>query len=203
MGSLTQGDDDGNTPLEDEAIRGLKPVWVATRDDLNEVEAENVAEGYRWLGRSRPAVAVQLDAPFVSELHRRLFSKVWRWAGTYRKADLNLGISWHAITTEVKQLTDDFAYRLDETRRPAAPEALDAACVEYHFRMVHIHPFLNGNGRHARASADALAMALDRPAFSWGRGSIAEPSLTRTAYIEALRKADQDDLEPILIFARS
>ena len=203
MGPLTEGDDDGNTPLDADAIRGLMPVWVATRADLNEVEAENVASGYAWLRRTRPTIPVQLTVGFVSELHRRLFGDVWRWAGKYRTKDLNIGNDWHAITAAVKQLTDDFVYRLDETRRPTEAEAIDEACVDYHFRMVSIHPYLNGNGRHARASADALAAALGQPAFTWGSRSIVEPSKTRTDYIAALRAAERGDLAPITAFARS
>lgn len=203
MGPLTEGDDDGNTPLDADAIRGLIPVWVATRADLNEVEAENVASGYAWLRRNKATIPVQLTVGFASELHRRLFGDVWRWAGKYRTKDLNIGNDWHAITAAVKQLADDFAYRLDETRRPADAGALDEACVDYHFRMVSIHPYLNGNGRHARASADALVAALGQPVFTWGSRSIVEPSKTRADYIAALRAAERGDLAPITAFARS
>jgi Fic-DOC domain mobile mystery protein B len=203
LGQLTDGDDDSNTPLTEDAARGLIPSWVATRGDLNDIEAENVAAGILWLDKTHIPIADQLTAHFVSKLHQRLFGDVWKWAGKYRTVNLNIGVDWHAITTEIKQLVDDFAYRLDGLRRPTSGTELDAECVEYHYRLVTVHPFPNGNGRHSRVSADALCMALGQDPFSWGQGSIGEASQTRSAYLQALRKADDGDLEPLVRFARS
>jgi hypothetical protein len=46
--------------------------------------------------------------------------------------------------------------------------------VRFHHRLVQIHPFLNGNGRHSRLMADLLVMQLGTGRFSGGDGSITE-----------------------------
>ena len=197
MGPLTEGDDDANTPISEADAKGLIPSWVATRSDLNEVEATNVSRGYRWIFANRFSIADITDISFVQELHRQMFGDVWAWAGVFRTTDLNIGIRWFEITEAVKQLVDNFAVRLE------APDNPDAECVDLHHQMVRIHPFINGNGRHARAIADAAAVALGQMPFSWGSGSIVTAEATRTAYITALREADQGDLAPLNGFARS
>lgn len=197
MGPLTDGDDDANTPLTDVDVQGLIPSWVATRADLNDVEATNVARGYDWIFANRFATADITDITFVQELHRRMFGDVWKWAGAFRTTDLNIGIRWFEITEAVKQLVDNFALRLEAHDDP------DAECVDLHHQMVRIHPFINGNGRHGRAIADAAAVALGQPPFSWGSGSIVTAEGTRAAYIAALRRADQGDLGLLNGFARS
>ena len=42
------------------------------------------------------------------------------------------------------------------------------SAIRFHHRLVAIHPFPNGNGRHGRVAADYLAMALGRPRLTWG-----------------------------------
>jgi Fic-DOC domain mobile mystery protein B len=202
VGHLSSGDDSANTPLTEEVLDGLIPSWVTTRADLNEVEARNVAAGYDWLRSSRPTTDKILGTDFTQELHLRMFGDVWRWAGEYRRTETNIGVDWWTIAVAVRQLVDDFSYRLAHDHLAGGAE-IDLMCVEYHHRMVNIHPFPNGNGRHARACGDALAMALDRPAFSWGGASIATDKSTRTSYIEAVRSADEGDLAPLHSFARS
>ena len=85
--------------------------------------------------------------------------------------------------------------------------ARDLAAVEFHHRLVSIHPFVNGNGRHARLVADLLARADGRPRFTWGGASgsmpTAEGDPARTAYLAALRAADGGELDPLVAFARS
>lgn len=202
MGRLDAGDDDANTPLTEDLLAGLTPSWVTTQADLNEVEARNVAAGYGWLRSTQPTAVDILTTDFVEELHLRMFGDVWRWAGTYRRTETNIGVDWWTIAAAVKQLVDDFSYRL-ECATPRESSQIDLECVDYHHRMVKIHPFPNGNGRHARACGDALALALGRPAFSWGGASIVTDELTRSAYINAIRAADAGDGEALRSFARS
>ena len=202
MGHLSFGDDDANTPLTEEVLEGLIPSWVTTRADFNEVEARNAVAGYDWIRSTRPTAGEILTTDFVQELHLRMFGEVWRWAGTYRRTETNIGVDWWTISVAVMRLVDDFSHRLGCGASGESAE-IDLVCVEYHHRMVKIHPFPNGNGRHARACGDALAMALDRPAFSWGRASIVTDKLTRSSYIGAIRNADEGDLETLRSFARS
>ena len=197
MGPLTDSDDDANTPLSDSDLEGLIPSWVASRADLNEVEAANVALGYDWLFGQQLSISDITDIEFVRELHRQMFKDVWEWAGRFRTRDLNIGISWFDITEATRQLVDNFAIRL------GAPDDADTECIDFHHQLVRIHPFINGNGRHGRAMADAAAVALGRPPFTWGGRSIVAADATRAAYIAALRSADQGDLVPLNEFART
>jgi fido (protein-threonine AMPylation protein) len=69
---------------------------------------------------------------------------------------------------------------------------------------VAIHPFANGNGRHARTVTDLLLVQrLGRSRFSWGRGNLTDSSEVRKRYIDALRAADRGDYGPLLQFVRS
>jgi Fic-DOC domain mobile mystery protein B len=202
VGPLDTGDDDASTPLTEEVLAGLIPSWITTRADLNEVEATNVAAGYGWLRSMQPTATEILTTNFVQKLHLRMFGDVWSWAGSYRQTQTNIGVDWWTIPVAVTQLVDDFSYRLEGTT-PQESAQIDQVCVEYHHRMVKIHPFPNGNGRHARACGDALALALSRPAFSWGGAFIVTDELTRSSYIEAIRVADDGHLEALCSFARS
>jgi Fic family protein len=82
---------------------------------------------------------------------------------------------------------------------------VDELAVRFHHRLVSIHPFPNGNGRHARLATDLLVHDLDQPAFSWGRGiDLTSPSETRSQYLRALRTADRDlDYSLLREFARA
>jgi Fic-DOC domain mobile mystery protein B len=79
----------------------------------------------------------------------------------------------------------------------------DEIAVRFHHRLVAVHPFANGNGRHARLMADLLAMRLGRPRFSWGRESLRDAGVTRRDYICALQAADNHDVVPLVEFARA
>jgi fido (protein-threonine AMPylation protein) len=77
-------------------------------------------------------------------------------------------------------------------------------------QSVKIHPFRNGNGRHARMAADLLVTELGASRFSWGgEGYLTAPTDTRKTYLAALRHADvghvwdQERYAPLLRFARS
>jgi len=78
----------------------------------------------------------------------------------------------------------------------------DELAVRFHHRLVAIHPFPNGNGRHGRIAADYLATTLARGPFSWGAGLEVATSGLRTAYRYALQRADDGDITELLRFAR-
>ncbi len=75
--------------------------------------------------------------------------------------------------------------------------------MRFHHRLVAIHPFPNGNGRHARLMLDLLVMRLGQVRFSWGRESLRDAGAMRKRYIAALKAADNHDIGPLLVFARS
>lgn len=174
---------DGNTPIDEDEALGLRLTWVRTRADLNEAEAANILDARRAI-RS-PALDDVLDDLWLRRLHRRMFGDVWDWAGTYRLSERNIGIDWVEISPAVRNLVQDARawFGDDDHQVPVA---------RFHHRLVAIHPFPNGNGRHSRAAADYLSEALGITSPTWGAHTYATTDELRAAYLEALRTADRD-----------
>jgi len=188
--------DEAATPLTPEEMRDLIPSHVAHRRDLNAAEQENIVRAQEWAmdGRRRDL----LSEKFIKDLHRRMLGDVWRWAGRFRTSQRNIGIDYWLIATELRQLLDDAKAWIEHNTY-----APDEIAVRFHHRLVRIHPFPNGNGRHARLMADLLVIQLGGQRFSWGRESLREHGAARARYIEALHAADNHDLGPLLTFARA
>ena len=186
--------EDGQTPLDPDEAAGLIPAWIATRGDLNVAEEENIREGQAWTRRiiGRRDVLAQ---EFLRELHRQMFGKVWRWAGTYRASEKNVGVAPNAIATELKNLFDD-ARVWDEYRT----YPLDERAARLHHRLTWVHPFANGNGRCARVLADAYLTKHGSEEFAWG--AHLSPDEQRPRYLTAIRAADAKDYAPLLAFLR-
>lgn len=183
------------TPLTPEEIRDLIPTYIAYRSELNEAELENIARAQDWaLGRRRDP----LSEKFVKDLHRHMLGDVWKWAGKFRQSERNLGIPFYEIPVALRHLIDDAKTWVQHDTYPP-----DEIAVRFHHRLVQIHPFPNGNGRHARLIADLLVMRLGQERFSWGRVNLRDAGDTRRRYIEALHHADQDDIRALVQFARS
>ncbi len=181
-----------------EERNGLKQSWITTRHDLNEAEQENIVMGAAWARRSRGlTVAKLLTAGFVKALHKRMFGDVWKWAGTYRLTGRNIGIEAYRIPEELAVMLGDVRYWGEHKSFPP-----DEIAIRLHHRLVAIHPFPNGNGRHARLIADLLIERLGSQPFSWGGGRLADAGELRAKYIAALQAADNHNIEPLLAFAR-
>lgn len=196
----SSNDESGTTPVAPDEERWLIPS-VATNAELNLLERANILEARRWLfaPRRKLTSADLLDHLFVRELHKRMFRRVWRWAGKIRQNELNLGVPIPEITPRLATLLDDTKAWLEFESYPP-----DEVCVRLHHGLVAIHPWRNGNGRHARLLADRLAAALERPTFTWGGGAeLTATGNTRNQYLSALKSADQYDFEKLNQFARS
>ena len=188
-------DPNNGTPLAPEERRELIPAHIAYRSELNEAEQENIVRAQDWaLGRRRDL----LNEKFIKDLHRRMLGDVWRWAGKFRTSERNLGIAYYEISTALRQLLDDTKAWIKHNAYPP-----DEIAVRFHHRLVKIHPFPNGNGRHARLMADLLVMKLGGERFSWGRANLRDASDMRKSYIAALQAADNHNIGPLLAFARS
>jgi Fic-DOC domain mobile mystery protein B len=187
------------TLLEPEERAGLVQSWITSRHDLNLAEQDNIIKALAWARRSRRARPdAILSADFARNLHRRMFGEVWRWAGQYRTSARNIGVDAWRIAAELPALFDDVGYwAANQTYAP------DEIAIRLHHRLVFIHPFPNGNGRHARLLADMLIEQMGGKAFSWGGGQLQSTSELRAHYIAALRAADAHDILPLLAFARS
>lgn len=186
----------GATPLDPDDAAGLIPSHIATQGQLNEWEFQNVAEGRAWaLSRKRKEL---LTADFARELHRRMFGKTWKWAGNFRKKETNPGIDPKNISVELKKLFDDVAYQIEQNSMP-----LDEIGARFHHRLTQIHPFPNGNGRHARLMTDILLKLNGTEPFDWGKSDLVAAGEVRDRYIAALRAADSRDHSLLQEFVRS
>ncbi|WP_316237031.1 mobile mystery protein B [Bradyrhizobium sp. SZCCHNR1015] len=187
------------TPLAPEERAGLLQAWITNRQDLNEAEEANIIDGAAWARRRRgQKPADLLTEDFVKNLHKQMLGDVWDWAGTYRQTERNIGIDAFRIPTEVPALLDDVRFWVENKTYPP-----DEIAVRLHHRLVAIHPFPNGNGRHVRLMADLLIERLGGEPFSWGGGSLADVGTLRARYVAALQAADNHDIGPLLEFARS
>ena len=184
------------TPLEPEEREGLLQTWITYRQDLNEAEQTNIAAGTVWAWRLRRRDL--LTEEFLRQLHKRLFGKVWAWAGEFRRTERNIGIEPVRIPVELRTAFDDARYWIEHETFPP-----DEIAVRLHHRLVAIHPFPNGNGRTTRLMGDLVVARLGCEPLTWGRQSLTDVSETRTRYIAALRAADNHDIGPLLEFARS
>lgn len=187
---------DDATPLDPTERDGLKQSWITTRADLNLAERDNIDAGAAWaFGQRRRDL---LTVPFALDLHKKMFGEVWSWAGRYRTTDRNIGIDPHRVGIETAALIDDARFWVDGETYTA-----DEIAVRLHHRLVYVHPFPNGNGRHARLMADLLIRRLGGASFSWGGGTLADIGALRSAYVAALRDADRHDYAALLAFARA
>lgn len=190
----------GNTPLDDDELEGLIPPHIATRSELNDWEANNITQAFAWAStRSRDILAANV----LRTLHTKMFGETWSWAGTFRKADKNISpYHW----TEVPRLINDLlaGTKLRHAHSEKAAEDLDELAARFHHELVRIHPWPNGNGRHARLATDLLLSRWGRPQFSWGsvrHGT--DATAARTEYLEALRNADAGKYDELIRFVRS
>jgi Fic-DOC domain mobile mystery protein B len=190
-------DPGGATPLDADEAAALIPDHLVTQVDLNEWEAENIAKAMRWLERRRSMRSI-LTIPFVLELHRQMLGDTWRWAGTLRISEKNIGVAPHTISQGLSDLLGDTAHWIKHE-----VFGTDEIAARFHHRLVQIHLFPNGNGRHSRLMADVLLVALKAKGFSWGSGNLDREGLVRSRYIESLRMADRGDYSALLLFVRS
>lgn len=184
---------DSATPIDPDEAEALLPEHITTQRELNAWESLNILQATRW-GLSRKHVDY-LSSEFVRVLHGRMFNKTWAWAGTYRKSDKNIGVPWQTVATEIFKAVGDARYWLDETVYDGTETAL-----RLHYRMVVIHPFVNGNGRHARLLADILLFNLDLPHIHWGGTELDSVTEKRSRYLAALRAADRGHFAPLLSY---
>lgn len=191
--ALTPDAPPGATPLDPDEITGLIPSGIATQEQLNLWESENILAAETWAAGLRRLDV--LDEGFVRELHRRMFGHTWRWAGRFRRTEKNIGIAPEQIAPAIRNLLEDTRVQVEAKAYPLAEIA-----ARFHHRLTRIHPFANGNGRHARMLTDLLMRQLGMRPFGWGRGDLVHVGEVRTAYIAALRAADAGEFEPLLEF---
>lgn len=188
---------EGATPLDADEVQGLRLTHITTRKELDIWEQQNIQKGIDWAfgGREKDI----LSELVIRKLHRQMFGDVWKWAGEFRKTNKNIGVFSERIGIELRKLCDDVAYWIENSSYGKAEIAF-----LFHHRLVAIHPFSNGNGRHARVITDLLLeKQLDSARFSWGGETLNDSGECRERYIAALRAADKGDYTLLAEFVRS
>lgn len=140
--------DDASTPLTEEEREELILSYITLRPELNEAEQANILEAEEWAFARKRDVA---DEKFLKNLHKRMFGRVWRWAGKFRQSERNIGVDAYRIPNDFRQLLDDCRYWIEN--RTYDP---DEIATRFHHRLVLIHPFPNGDGRYARLATDLM-----------------------------------------------
>lgn len=190
----------GATPIDLDEIKDLIPDYISTMGELNQVEQSNIADAFVWVDRQ--ALDELLTGTFVFKLHERMFNQVWRWAGQTRRSNKNIGVMKEHIMNDLAQLLGDAKYWVDH-----GVFSKDEAAARFHHRLVQIHIFPNGNGRHARLMTDLFLKKYGEPSFSWGTNTTRAPieveGKTRAEYITALKSADSGDFGLLMKFVRS
>jgi Fic-DOC domain mobile mystery protein B len=182
---------DGATLLDPDEMMGLKFPHIQTRIELDQMEQVNIQDGLRWLSHQNNIDV--LNDSFLRELHRRLLGEVWSWAGKFRLTEKNIGVAPEQIAVLLRNLLDDVQYWIEHKTYCKQEIAL-----RFLHKLVQIHLFPNGNGRHARIATDALLKTIGEQEINWGNSSLKSDSKHRQAYIEALREADKGNHLPLL-----
>lgn len=190
---------DGQTPIDDDEIENLKIKTISTQEELDEFEQLNIEEAMQWVLSRKFKVGQIFTEKFIRELHQRMFGNVWSWAGQFRKTEKNVGVEKHQISTQLKILCDDALFWIENNSFP--PQEI---AIRFKHRLVSIHCFPNGNGRHSRLMADIIIEKIfnEKP-FTWGFRNISKPGEVRAAYLKALKQADRNNYQLLLEFSQS
>jgi len=189
---------EGQTPIDEDEKEGLLIKTISTRGELDEFEQVNIQEAIEWSIRRKFTKEQILTEDFILIVHKRMFGSVWEWAGKKRKTNKNIGVDKVQITVEIRKLIDDCRFWIENnTFHP------DEIAIRFSHRLVKIHVFPNGNGRHSRLIADILiSNVFERPVFTWGHSDLSKKGSVRKEYLRAIYKADYDDYESLIQFAR-
>lgn len=189
---------DGQTPLEEEK-EGLKIKSITTQGELDEFEQLNIEKAVEWTIHTKLKPENILTEKFIKDLHQKMYGDIWKWAGEFRKTEKNIGIPWTRIGIELKSLLDNTKYWMDN--KIFSPEEI---AIRFKHRLVSIHCFPNGNGRHSRMMADIIMESIfNVEIFSWHQSNMVKANEIRKKYINALREADNGNVTPLIEFAKN
>lgn len=189
----------GQTPLDEQEKEGLKIKSITTQGELDEFEQLNIERAVEWTIRIKLKPENILTEKFIKDLHKKMYNDVWKWAGEFRKTEKNIGIPWAQIVIELKNLLNDTKYWIEN--KTFSPIEI---AIRFKHRIVSIHCFPNGNGRHSRMMADIIIESIFKEEiFSWHQSNMVRANESRKEYIAALKKADNGNIEPLIKFAKN
>lgn len=191
----------GQTPIDANESDGLKIKTITTQSELNEFEQLNIERALHWTSKKRFTAEQLLSEKFILSLHKKMYGDVWKWAGKFRTTEKNLGIPFPLIGIELRKLIDDTLFQINNKSFPS-----DEIAIRFKHRLVSVHCFPNGNGRHSRLMADLIVEKLfHENSFSWGQllSENTSNEEVRSTYLKALKEADRNNYTPLIEFARS
>jgi len=189
----------GQTPLDEEEKEGLKIKSITTQRELDEFEQLNIEKAVEWTIYTKLKPEKILTEKFVKDLHKIMYGDVWKWAGEFRRTEKNIGIPWTQIEIELKNLLDDTKYWVEN--KTFSPIEI---AIRFKHRLVSIHCFPNGNGRHSRMMADIIMESIfGNEIFSWNQSNMVKANETRNQYIKALREADNGNFKQLIEFSKN
>ena len=189
----------GQTPLDEDEKEGLIIKTITIRKELDEQEQLNIEESKVWLLKTKLDIPKILSEDFIKKLHSKMFGNVWRWAGSYRNSNKNIGVDKFEIPIHLRNLLDDTKYWIDNKTFSE-----DEIVIRFSHRIVQIHLFPNGNGRHSRLIADVLInKGFAKQEFTWGSTNLTTAGTVRSLYLTTLRNADNGNFKDLITFARS
>ena len=191
--------EDGQTPLSEEEKNGLLLRIITTHGELDEHEQLNIENAVEWIIKTKFKKEQILTEEFIKTLHKKMLGDVWSWAGEFRKSEKNIGVKWIMIGIELKTLLDDTKYWIDNNTF-----SNEEIAIRFKHRLVNIHCFPNGNGRHSRIMADIIMKSIfGKEPFSWNQSNMVKADQTRKNYISAIREGDIGNINPLIDFARN
>jgi len=188
----------GQTPLCEEEKEGLLIKSITTRGELDELEQLNIEKAVEWTLENKFSKEKILSEEFIKLVHKKMLGDVWEWAGKFRKSEKNIGVDWIRIGVELRMLLDDTKYWIENNTYSS-----DEIAIRFKHRLVNIHCFPNGNGRHSRLMADIIIESVfGMKVFTWNNSNLIKPDNLRKEYIDSIKQADNGSIEPLLKFAR-
>jgi Fic-DOC domain mobile mystery protein B len=189
----------GQTPINEEEKEGLRIETISTQKELDEFEQLNIEEALQWVFTKKFKPQQVFTEKFICNLHKRMYGNVWSWAGKFRKTEKNIGVKSYQIPMQLKNLCDDSLFWIENKTYTSKEIA-----IRFKHRLVSIHCFPNGNGRHSRLMADIIIEKIfGNTPFSWGAENLSKDGNTRKAYLKAVKEADNNKYQPLLDFANS
>jgi len=190
---------DGQTPIDEGEKEGLLIKTITTQRELNEHEQLNIESAIQWILQKKFKAETILTEEFIKSVHKKMFCNIWSWAGKFRKSEKNIGVEWIKIGIELRYLLDDTRYWIDNsTYLP------DEIAIRFKHRLVNIHCFPNGNGRHSRIMADIIIESIfAKEVFTWHYSNMVNPDKIRKKYITAIKEGDNGNINPLISFARN
>lgn len=191
--------EDGQTPLSEEEKEGILIKSITTHGELDEHEQLNIEEAIAWTMSLKLKKDRILTEDFIKTLHKKMLGKVWRWAGEFRRSEKNIGVKWINIGIDLRTLLGDTDYWIENKTYPA-----DEIAIRFKHRLVNIHCFPNGNGRHSRIMADIIIESIfGKDIFTWNHSNMVQANETRAEYISSIREGDKGNIQPLINFART